>query len=142
MIHELVHAFDYCTGYPRARGELETACGELRAFYYSGECNTPVGLGGQLKPGKSPGDCLLEAVLRYFPEPEKIGGFLPDSTEFVCCVWDYCLGCTRLPSLGVFDTPTTIENPKKPKACNNYKGTDCEELLRRKGERIRKWCET
>jgi RHS repeat-associated protein len=92
MVHELIHGFDRCRGLYSVplSNSGSSACGELRAYFFSGQCSLTVEQGGYKKVGEKPGDCLLrQAVLSI---AHRFANSMANAEEIVCCVWSHCLG--------------------------------------------------
>lgn len=138
IVHELVRAFDHCKGIPRGNPAAK-ACAELRAFFYSGDCNTSIAEGGALIAGDSPGQCLLDKVKEYFSETEKVGGFQYLPEEIICCVWDICLGGKRIPGAGVEGYGPSKLLPCKPGSCKEKWEKNCDLILITAGDPLKKW---
>lgn len=138
MIHELIHAFNKCKGLGAVKINAigRSACDELRAYYFSGQCNVSVNAGGRLRRGESSSDCLLRQAMASI-EHEFVGkkAALFDSEDFVCCVWSSCLCGSNLPGGGrYFFSPSLGTNafPSVPKKCTESPRL-CEQMLGKGG---------
>jgi hypothetical protein len=139
IIHELVHAYDYCQGLYNTKVDRNAtgACGELRAYRFSGQCNTPEGSGGYLKKGESPADCLLRKAVDSIRKSVEKTIYEPE--EFACCVWDTCVCDSRIPGSGPYNMTNPPGLPKKPNGCNGKEGF-CDQIVGPNGKKnLQNW---
>jgi peptidase M76-like protein len=124
MRHELVHAFDRCIGIygqnPRHRSIESSACSEIRAAMFSGECFLPTGHGGRLRPGQSPEDCIHKEAAKSIVI--SWGKSSSEAKIIICCLWDICSRQVNVPGTGVPKLPggqQPILPLPKPYYCRN-----------------------